>query len=181
MRILLNATLALFLASAVDATAAECSLKTITACETTNDLQWSKNFDPALKRFTGTKKFGWLGRKMPLNTIVSEVTSGGGDFKSEVSPGIFRFAGFRIHSAMERGAIFVAADGTIKAVGVLHFNCTKRCEDEYNLSVILPKQDEATEKLVRAWAEEEVRKNAEKGYQPGETVVGVTDVIIRKQ
>lgn len=180
MRILLTATLALFLAGAADASAAECSLKTITACENTNDLQWSKAFDPALKRFTGTKKYGWLGKKMPLDILVSEVMSGSGADKSEVSPGIFRFTGFRIHSATERGAVFVAADGTIKAVGVLHFNCTKRCENEYHLSIILPKKDEVAEKLVRAWGDDETRQNAEKGYQPGETVVGVTDVIIRK-
>lgn len=172
------AFLVLFTGTAAQAAGAECGMKTITACSDTNSLVWAKSFQTAIERFAGKKKVRWLGQRMPLHAVVSEVLSAGGDPRVEVAPGLYRFDAFRHHSAIERGAVFIDADGAIKAAGVLHFNCEKSCSRTYHLSVILRTKDSALEKLVRDWGDEEARSNAEQGMEEELSTIAVTDVVI---
>ncbi len=173
--------LSTFLATGAFAAGTECGMKAITACGNTNNLVWAKSFKPALKRFAGKQKVRWLGPKMSLPDVISEVIGGGGDDMIVVSPGLYRFNAFRPHSATERGAVFISADGAIKAAGVLHFNCEKNCDSKYHLAVILRAPDEVLEKQVRAWGDEETRKNADQGYEADLNAVAQTDVIVVKK
>lgn len=162
----------------VQAAGAECGMKNITACGDTNTLVWAKSFQTDIERFAGKKKVRWLGTRMPLFEVISEVIGAGGDPRVEVAPGLYRFEAFRPHSATERGAVFIDAGGAINAAGVLHFNCEKSCANSYHLSIILRKKDDSLEKLVRAWGDEEARSNADQGMDEGLRTISVTEVII---
>lgn len=180
MRLVVFAALFLTATSAL-ADRNTCQMKSITQCEDANTLIWAKSFGPALSRFAGSQKVRWLGTRMPLSEVVTEVLGGGGDARQEVAPGIYRFAAFRPHSATERGAIFIAADGTIKAAGVLHFNCAKRCESTYNLAILLKKPNAELEKLVKAWGDQETKSNADNGYEADLTTIAHTEVVLVKR
>ncbi len=180
MRTALTIAFTLLIATASQADYKTCALKKITACDNTNELTLSSGFEPALKRFAGKQKVRWLGPKMTLSNVVLEVVGAGGDDRVEAAPGLYRFSAFRPHSATERGAVFVAADGKVKAAGVLHFNCAKSCDKTYNLAIILKAPDAELEKLVKAWGDDETRKNAEQGFEKDLTIIGHTEVITPK-
>ncbi|MBB4066742.1 hypothetical protein [Gellertiella hungarica] len=169
----------LALATPAVATGAECSLKTVAQCDDTGALAGAKGFEKAVDRFAGKQKVRWLGTRMTLSDVVQEVIGmPADDGRKEVAPGLYRFAGSRPHSAMERGAVFVAGDGTVKAAGVLNFDCTKSCGKTYVLAVIVQKPDPALETAVRAWADEQMRQNADAGYGKGDSTIGRTDLVV---
>lgn len=172
------ATVFLCTTTLASAAGTECSMKTIKSCENTNSLVWAKSFQSALERFAGTKKVRWLGAKMTLADVVSEVLGGGADDRIEVAPGLYRFNAFRPDSATERGAVFIDASGVIKAAGVLHFNCEKSCSKSYHLAIILKEKDAALEKLVSDWGAAETKKNADDGFGEDLSTISETAVII---
>lgn len=175
MRVLATIFACMLTATAVDA-AEQCGLKSVGACTDTNRLVWSESFEPALKAFLGKRRVGWFGRQARIADVVREVLSGPPDEPVKVADGLYRFSAVRPHSATERGAIFIAEDGTIKAAGVLHFNCGKQCAKTYSLSILLPREDKALAQLVQAWGTEQMKRNEQNGWNDI-TTIGRVEVL----
>jgi len=157
-----------------------CEMSSIGGCASANDLIWAKSFRPALDGFVGGRKVSWLGQREDIADVVQEVLSGPPDDVVNVQDGMRRFSAVRPQSATERGAIFISDDGTIRAVGVLHFNCMKRCERSYSLSIVLPNDDHELASMVRAWGDEQTTKNAQSGFEKNLTSIGRVEVLIVK-
>ncbi len=170
--------LSLYLLTASVASAApSCEMSSIGACADTNALVWAKSFKPALLKFVDKKKVAWLGQKQTIASVTEEVLGGAPDEVAKVADGILRFSAVRAQSALERGAIFITDKGTIKAIGVLHFNCTTKCEKSYSLSIITPLGDEQSAALVRAWGDEQMTLNKENGLESDLTTIAHVDVL----
>nr|WP_316650894.1 hypothetical protein [uncultured Gellertiella sp.] len=174
--------LAILLAGALFATSASaaggaCALKSIANCATMNDLIRAKGFKPALQSFLGSRKVGWLGQKHSLTDVVEEVLGGAPDDTVVVSAGLRRFSASRYQSAMERGSVFVSDSGGIKAAGVLHFNCTRACENTYTLSILLGRKDDALAGQVRQWADEQMQHNKEAGFDAETTLIARVELL----
>jgi hypothetical protein len=173
-------TLAFCLMTGGAAAAADCSLKTIGDCGDTNELIWSSDFRPALKAFLGKRKVDWLGQRDKIADVVGEVLGGPPENAVKLEGDLIRFAGSRQHSAVERGVVLIATDGTIKAAGVLHFNCGKGCEESYTLSILLAAPDDRLAGLVKDWGAAEMKANAENGLDGGMAKIGKTEVLTPK-
>ena len=157
-----------------------CEMSSIGSCANANDLIWAKSFRPALDGFVGGRKVSWLGHREDIADVVQDVLSGPPDDVMNMEDGMRRFSAVRPHSATERGAIFISDDGTIRAVGVLHFNCVKRCEPSYSLSIILANDDRQLASMVRAWGDEQTTQNAQSGFEKNLTSIGRVEVLIVK-
>lgn len=177
MRVL-SAILASFLAAtAASAAGASCELTSIRSCSDANDLVWSKSFQPALQAFLGKRAVTWLGEKAEIADVVAEVLGGPPDEPAAVAGGLTRFSAVRPQSATERGAVFIAADGTIKAAGVLHFNCAQQCDKAYSLTMLMTSEDKALMQLVLAWGVEQMQLNEENGLDKDLTTIGRVEVL----
>jgi hypothetical protein len=170
MRVVVAVFAGLVMATAANAAAASCELASIGACADANELVWSKSFHPALEQFLGKREVGWLGQKAEIADVVSEVLGGPPDAARQVPGGLTRFSASRPQSATERGAVFIAADGTIKAAGVLHFNCKRQCDKAYSLSILVAREDKALMQLVLAWGIEQMKLNEENGWDDLKTI-----------
>lgn len=172
------AILASGLTAAVAAAAGTpCELASIRSCADTNQLVWSKSFQPALETFLGKRAVTWLGEKAEIAEVVSEVLGGPPDAPVEVKGGLIRFSAVRPQSATERGAVFIAADGAIKAAGVLHFNCAQRCDKTYSLTMLMTAEDKALMQLVLAWGVEQMQLNEENGLGKDLVTIGRVEVL----
>jgi hypothetical protein len=164
-------------AAAAAAAGTPCQLSSIRACADTNQLVWSKSFQPALDAFLGKRAVTWLGEKAEVADVVAEVLAGPPDAPVEVTEGLVRFSAVRPQSATERGAVFVAEDGTIKAAGVLHFNCAQRCDKTYSLTMLMTAEDKALMQLVLAWGTEQMQLNQESGLDKDLVTIGRVEVL----
>jgi hypothetical protein len=173
------AILASGLTAAATAAAAgtPCALASVRSCADTNQLVWSTSFQPALQTFLGNRAVSWLGQKAEIADVVSEVLGGPPDAPVEVAEGLIRFSAVRPQSATERGAVFIAADGTIKAAGVLHFNCAQRCDKSYSLTMLMTSEDKALMRLVLAWGIEQMQSNEANGLDKDLTTIGRVEVL----
>lgn len=176
MRIALVMTLSLVASTAL-AAGEPCELGSVKACQNTNQLVWSKTFKPALDRFLGKRKVGWLGPKKDIGWAVDEVLGGPPDDVVKVGEHMLRFSAVRFQSAEERGSVFISDTGDIMAVGALHFDCAKGCDKAYTLTMVLPGKDKALEKQVRAWGDEQMKLNADGQYQPAITKIAKVEVM----
>lgn len=173
-----TAILASFLTAAAASTAsASCGLTSIGSCSDTNDLVWSKSFQPALKAFLGKRSVTWLGEKADIADVVSEVLGGPPDAPVTVDGGLVRFTAVRPQSATERGAVFIAPDGSIKAAGVLHFNCAQQCDKAYSLTMLMTSEEKPLMQLVLAWGVEQMKLNEENGLDKDLTTIGRVEVL----
>lgn len=176
----LAASLAILLLTATTSLAAgDCALKAVSNCATMNDLVWAKDFKPAVQRFAGKRKVAWLGEKDSVSSVLLEVLGGAPDDSVVLKNGLHRLSASRSQSAMERGAVFVTADGRIKAAGVLHFNCGRECEKTYSLAILLEKPDPELAALVRGWGEEQMKANRDNGMDADSTTIAHEQVLTR--
>lgn len=170
--------LSLYLFTASVASAAQsCEMSSIGACANTNALVWAKSFKPALLAFLDKRKVAWLGERQAVARVTQEVLGGAPDDVAKVADGVLRFSAVRAQSALERGAIFITDTGTIKAIGVLHFNCATTCEKSYSLSIITPLEDEKSAALVRAWGDEQMTLNKKNGLESDLTTIAHVEVL----
>lgn len=170
--------LASFMTAATASTAsASCGLASLGSCSDTNDLVWSESFQPALKAFLGKRNVTWLGEKADIADVVSEVLGGPPDAPVTVDGGLVRFTAVRPQSATERGAVFIAPDGSIKAAGVLHFNCAKKCDKAYSLTMLMTSEEKPLMQLVLAWGVEQMQLNEENGFDKNLTTIGRVEVL----
>lgn len=178
MRVLVAIFASVLTASTAAATAGgSCELASIDSCSNTNQLVWSKSFQPALEAFLGKRTVRWLGEKTDVSEVVAEVLGGPPDDAVEVPGGLIRFSAVRPQSATERGAVFIAADGTINAAGVLHFNCARQCDKTYSLTMLMATEDKALMQLVLAWGVEQMQLNERTGFEKELTTIGRVEVL----
>lgn len=156
-----------------------CGMSSIGDCGNTNQLVWAESFKPALRSFLDRKTVSWLGQKQDIEAVVEEVLGGAPDNVATVAEGLLRFSAVRHQSATERGAIFISSEGKIEAVGVLHFNCAKRCEKTYSLSILLASENARLVSLVRAWGDEQMQQNAQSGFEDDLTKIDRVEVLTR--
>lgn len=177
MRVLVAMFASVLTASTAAAAGGSCELASIDSCANTNQLVWSKSFQPALGAFLGKRTVRWLGEKADIGEVVAEVLGGPPDDAVKVSGGLIRFSAVRPQSATERGAVFIAADGTIRAAGVLHFNCTRQCDKTYSLTMLMATEDKALMQLVLAWGVEQMQLNERAGFEKELTAIGRVEVL----
>ena len=176
MRVLVTMFVCMLTTATVAAAAGQCELDSIGSCADTNQLVWSKCFQPALAAFLGKRQVRWLGKKAEIADVVGEVLAGPPDDRVTVTDGLYRFSATRPQSATERGVVFLDEDGVIKVAGVLHFNCTQQCNKTYSLSILLPKEDKKLMQLVLAWGIEQMKSNEQNGWDDL-TTIGRVEVL----
>lgn len=157
-----------------------CDMAAIAHCANASQLLRAPGFEEALGRVLDGRQVTWLGRQRSVGDVVREVLGGAPDDAAQVAHGLLRFLAVRAGSATERGAIFVSGDGTIAAIGVLHFNCAKRCDKTYSLSILVNHDDARPVALVRAWGAEQMALNRERGFEEDLAVIARVEVLTRQ-
>lgn len=157
--------LAFVLALAAHAAAAQppsgaCSLSQPSRCGSTNELVWSRGFEPALRSFAGAARGNYLAANTSLAEQLHLALGGPPDEPRRLADGNWLFTACRAHSCMEKGAIVVDARGAIVAAGLLNFRCgTGRnpCSDNWALDIFVRSETVAAGEAghaIRAWARE---------------------------
>ena len=160
--------------------ASTCAMDSIAHCATASDLIWAPSFEPALRGFAGDRQVGWLGRQNPLADVVLEVLGGAPDEVVPVADDLLRFSAVRHQSALERGAILIARDGLIAAIGVLHFNCATGCDRSYSLAILMAREDAGLAAQVRDWGEAQMALNRQSGLEDDLAVIGRVEILTRQ-
>lgn len=114
-----------------------CELDRLEECTTTNRLVASKGFLSALREFVGENRSDWL---YPGETEFEQVLTalgGPSDPPLYLTEEIRRFSGCRFHSCLEKALVFIGNSGEILAAGIMHFNCSGSCDDEYTMTLYL--------------------------------------------
>ncbi|HVM23072.1 MAG TPA: hypothetical protein VM308_07220 [Sphingomicrobium sp.] len=143
---------------------AQCSIKRLDACETTNQLVWDKGFERALRAFLGSRRTGYLYRGGRLADEAIAVLGGPPNERVEID-GRYLFTACRAQSCTEKGAAVLSSTGEIDAVGILWYPCAdpNRVSDDcpYRARLTLFMRDPGDGKLIArltGWVEAELAK-----------------------
>jgi hypothetical protein len=160
---------ALMMAAAPAAPAAPspraCALATLAACPNTNQLVDDRAFVAALKGFFGPARGDYLYPKGPMWAQAQEALHGPPDDAKRLAEGSWLFTACRAHSCPEKGAVILAPEGRVLAVGLLNFRCRDAakgqdsCDKARHLDIFVRRQDLDAARLIQpldAWAKTQV-------------------------
>lgn len=127
-----------------------CTLKTAEFCRNTNELVWSKGFTAAVRQFVGVHKgeFSTLERQVlaslggPPDNPVEMLTNDSGGWL---------FSACQDHACMNKGALLLDHDHTIRGIAVFDFG--PKGERNPRLDLILKDPgDTKAQNILTAWA-----------------------------
>ena len=129
-----------------------CAPDNLAACTSTNDLIWSPAFRKALRDFVGDGRASWLYADGEIIDQVIAVLGGPDEKPVHFAPGLIRFSACRAHSCDEKGSAILTSGGQIKALGILHFACSRSCSHDYRLTILERDEDDRVKRELIGWA-----------------------------
>jgi hypothetical protein len=143
-----------------------CALEQLSDCLDTAQLVQDPAFAPALRRFVGDRRTGFLVQNGEASREALMALSGPAD-PARMMGDLFLFTACRDKSCEEKGAAVVRRDGAIVAVAVLHSDCArmfpaKDCFLKETLSVFAggSESDKAVIDQLSDWARRQVAAQA---------------------
>ncbi len=143
---------ALILIVAAQTSPRTCAPDNLAACKTMNDLVRSGTFRKSLRDFVGPGRASWLYANGEIIDQVFAVLGGPPGNPVHFAPDLIRFSACRAHSCDEKGSVILTSKGQIKALGILHFACSRRCSHDYTLTILVRDSDETIMRELIKWA-----------------------------
>lgn len=174
--------LTLLAALMLSATGPECGPAHLDACGGLYEMVGKRWFDTALRRFIGPGRATWVFQDEDKTEQVLAILGGPSDGYVRLPDDLLRFEGCFPHNCPERGTVYFAPDGQIKAVALMYFDCrgakqTCTGEEPYTLTILLREHSDALIADARAWAEQSVLMDYKRfpyGWEP----IGATQIVI---
>jgi hypothetical protein len=170
---MLGVLAALLLAAAPAPPPSACGLTHLAGCSDTNRLVGDPDFVAAMKRFFDGARGDHLYPGGALADQAMQALGGPPDSPKRLAQGSWLFTACRAHSCPEKGAVVLAPQGRILAIGLLNFRCRKveaggtDCDKASHLDVYLRPGELDAARLIEpldAWARErEVADRAQFG------------------
>ncbi|RCK51614.1 hypothetical protein TH25_07905 [Thalassospira profundimaris] len=146
--------------TAAPAPAPHCDSDHMSLCEDTNELIWSKGFADKVGTFVGPGTASWLADHASRIDQMIQVLSGPPQMRQKIGDDLWLYGACRAHSCPEKGAVIVTNKGEITATAILHFACTKTCQDDYTLTILGPKDDKTLTDAIKNWAQTTIDDDA---------------------
>lgn len=146
----------------ITAAGRRCGMTSVADCWRSSELVWHNSFRPALNRFLGRRSARYLyDQPASVSDQATDVLGGPPDDARLVGR-FFAFSACRYQSCDEKGAIVLEADGTIRAVAILHYFTPDAVEGEqysrWNLDIYFTPiaESESINAYLWSWANAEM-------------------------
>jgi hypothetical protein len=147
-----------------------CGIRSVGDCYRSSELMSDPGFRRSAARFLGNRRATYLyDRPALVREQMLEVLGGAPD-EARMVGDFYAFSGCRYQSCDEKGAVILEADGTIRAVAILHyFTAEAADEDRYsrwNLDIYSSPiaESEAVHAYLQSWAESAVAELSDRPF-----------------